>query len=144
MTIALAPVDIRKADAVDVLAALDAGRLTSYELTRTYLERIEAINHRGPSVRAIVSVSPVALDVAATLDDERANGQLRGPLHGLPLIVPNYVSTRAADAMPTSAGSLALKDAVAAEDAVLVGRLREAGAIILAKANWCAAITPLC
>ena len=131
--------DARKADAVDVMAALEAGRVTSAELVAVYLARIDELNG---TVRAIVSVSPVALDVAAALDEERATGRLRGPLHGLPLIVPNYVNTRASDVMPTSAGSLALKDAVAAEDAVLVDRLRMAGAIILAKANWCVDVPP--
>jgi amidase len=108
--------------------ALSAGTLTAAELADFYLARIDAIN---PRLRAVIAVSPDAAGEAAASDTRRAVGGSRGPLEGVPVLIKDNV---AAAGMPATAGSPALL-AAAAEDAFLVGRLRAAGAVILAKAN---------
>jgi amidase len=109
------------------------GRYTSEALTRMYLERIEAIDRNGPRLNAIIELNPDALAIAARLDRERADGRVRGPLHGVPVVIKDNIDT--ADRMMTTAGSLALVGAPALKDAFLVERLREAGAVLLAKTN---------
>jgi amidase len=110
-----------------------AGELTARELVRLYLERIELIDRSGPALNSIIETNPDALTIAAELDRERAEGKARGPLHGVPILVKDNIDT--ADRMHTSAGSLALENSIAAQDAFLVERLRAAGAILLGKAN---------
>jgi amidase len=112
---------------------LESGALTSRALTAAYLERIEALDRRGPALRAVIETNPEALKIAAELDAERANGRTRGALHGIPILVKDNIDT--ADRMTTSAGSLALDGSLALRDAFLVERLRAAGAVILGKAN---------
>ncbi len=112
---------------------LAAGELTARELARLYLERIDCIDKAGPALNSVIEINPEALSIADRLDHERAEGKVRGPLHGVPILVKDNIDT--ADRMRTSAGSLALEDSIAAQDAFLVGRLREAGAVILGKAN---------
>jgi amidase len=109
------------------------GRYTSEALTRLYIERIEAIDRHGPRLNAIIELNPDALAIAARLDRERAEGRVRGPLHGIPVVIKDNIDT--ADRMMTTAGSLALVGAPALKDAFLVERLREAGAVLLAKTN---------
>lgn len=110
--------------------ALQAGDVTSRQLVDLYLARIDAYDQRGPTLNAIVAVNARARDAAAALDAERAAGKLRGPLHGIPLLVKdNYETVE----MPTTAGSIALASFHPASDATLVRRLKDAGAIILAK-----------
>ena len=106
------------------------GQLTSVQLTQFYLERIARLN---PQLHAVIEVNPVALELAQQLDDQRQAGQSRGPLHGLPILLKDNIAT--ADALHTSAGSLALAQSVAPHDAFLVRQLRQAGALILGKAN---------
>jgi amidase len=116
------------------LAALMAsGRLTSLSLTRHYLDRIQALDRRGPCLRAVIETNPRALEIAAALDRERAAQGARGPLHGMPILIKDNIET--ADRMMTTAGSLALDCWYAPEDAALVARLRTAGAVILGKTN---------
>jgi len=110
-----------------------AGRLTSRGITTAYLERIAALDRQGPTLRAILETNPDALEIAAERDRERAQGRVRGPLHGVPVVLKDNVDTH--DRMQTTAGSLALEGNIAARDAFLVERLRAAGAVILAKAN---------
>ncbi|UKF80178.1 amidase family protein [Clavibacter californiensis] len=127
-----AVVDLGVADAV---ALLDAGSTTSVVLTRAYLARIAAYDDRdaaGPGLQAVITTNPDALATAATLDAERAAGTIRGPLHGVPIVVKDNHAT--AD-MPTTVGSAALRDYRTAADSTAVARLRAAGAIILAKTN---------
>src|SRR5437016_11692468 len=102
-------------------------------LTRHFLERIEAYDRRGPRLNAVLEVNPEALEIAEALDRERASGAIRGPLHGIPVLLKDNIAT--ADRLHTSAGSLALRDCIAPHDAFLVMRLREAGGVILGKAN---------
>jgi len=112
---------------------MQQGRLTSLHLTERFLERIEAYDRSGPRLNAVLEVNPEAREMAEALDRERASGGSRGPLHGVPIFLKDNIAT--ADRLHTSAGSLALKDCVAPRDAFLVERLREAGAVILGKAN---------
>jgi amidase len=125
-------VDLGVADAV---ALLEAGSTTSVELTRAYLARIDAYDDAGdagPGLKAVITTNPDALATAAALDAERAAGTIRGPLHGVPIVVKDNHAT--AD-MPTTAGSAALRDYRTRDDSTAVARLRAAGAIILAKTN---------
>jgi amidase len=109
------------------------GRFTSEALTRLYLERIEAVDRDGPRLNALIELNPDALASAAQLDRERAAGRVRGPLHGIPVVIKDNIDT--ADRMMTTAGSLALVGAPALKDAFIVQRLRDAGAVILGKTN---------
>ena len=125
--------DLCWATIAEVQAAMREGRLTSRRLTERFLERIEAYDRSGPRLNAVLEVNPDARETADALDRERAAGQSRGPLHGVPIFLKDNIAT--ADRLHTSAGSLALKDCIAPRDAFLVTRLREAGAVILGKAN---------
>jgi amidase len=112
---------------------LSAGVVTSRDLVEAYLERIETIDRQGPNLNAIIEINPDVLSIADEMDALRADGQVRGPLHGIPIVLKDNIDT--ADSMMTTAGSLALEGSIAAQDAGLVTKLREAGAILLAKAN---------
>lgn len=112
---------------------MDAGELTSVELVRAYLARIESLDRNGPMLRAIIAVNPDAEKQAAELDRELKERGARSPLHGIPVVIKDNIET--ADRMPTTAGSLALAENYATSDAPIVARLRDAGAVILAKAN---------
>ncbi len=112
---------------------LATGRWSSAELVRASLERIQGMDRQGPSLHHILDTNPEALDQAAALDQERARGQVRGPLHGIPVVLKDNVDT--ADRMTTTAGSLALEGSIAPRDAFLAGRLRELGVVLLAKAS---------
>lgn len=108
------------------------GKLDSHSLTRAYLDRIAALDRAGPSLHAVIETNPDALREAAARDAERRAGKLRGPMHGIPVLIKDNIG---ATPMVNSAGSLALKDFRPARDAFLVRRLREAGAVILGKTN---------
>jgi amidase len=112
---------------------MQAGRFTAEGVARDYLARIHAIDRTGPSVNAVIEVNPEALAIAAQLDAERAAGTLRGPLHGIPILIKDNIDT--ADQMRTTAGTLILASSRAAQDAGLVTRLRAAGMVILGKTN---------
>ena len=109
---------------------MSSGMLTSVQLTTSYLERIATFN---PLLHAVIETNPDALTIAAALDAERQSGRLRGPLHGIPILVKDNLAT--ADKMQTTAGSLALVGSMVPSDSVVVSRLRAAGAVILGKAN---------
>ncbi|HEY2596328.1 MAG TPA: amidase family protein, partial [Chloroflexota bacterium] len=116
-----------------VQARLASGEITARQLVEAYLERIEAIDRRGPTLRSVLELNPDALEIADGLDRDRAAGRVRGPLHGLPILVKDNIDT--ADRMQTTAGSLALVGARVAADAPVVARLRAAGAVLLGKTN---------
>jgi amidase len=116
-----------------IAVAYADGRLTSQQLTQIYLDRIGALDRRGPQLRAVLEINPDALGIAAELDRERRSNGARGPLHGVPILIKDNVETQ--DRMMTTAGSLALEGWYAPNDAPLVARLRTAGAVILGKTN---------
>jgi amidase len=113
--------------------AMARGESTAVGLVEHYLERIEQIDRYGPALNSVLEVNPHAEAIAAALDAEREKMGPRGPLHGLPLMLKGNIDT--GDRMTTTAGSLALEGHIAAQDAFLVRRLREAGAVIMGKTN---------
>jgi amidase len=121
------------ASVAQLTAAMERGDLTSERLVAHLLARIERLNEQGPQLRAVIETNPDALELARTLDAERAEGRLRGPLHGIPVLLKDSIET--ADQLETAAGSLALANASATRDAPLVTHLRASGALILGKAN---------
>jgi amidase len=112
---------------------MKSGRFTARSLAEKYLSRIDEIDKRGPRVNSVIELNPDALTIADALDKERKGKGLRGPMHGIPVLIKDNIDT--ADRMKTTAGSLALQDSVAARDAFVVQRLREAGAVIIGKTN---------
>jgi amidase len=125
--------DFTEATIADLHDSMQRGKTSSAEIVDWYLQRIETIDRNGPRLNSIIEVNPDARSIARALDEEwRASGP-RGPLHGIPVVLKANIDT--ADQMYTSAGSLALADHVPAADAFLVKRLRNAGAVILGKAN---------
>src|SRR3712207_196347 len=110
-----------------------SGARTARSIAERYLTRIDEVDRRGPAVNSVIEINPDALAIADARDQERRAGRVRGPLHGIPVLLKDNVDT--ADKMRTSAGSLALADSVAPRDAFLVERLREAGAVNLGKTN---------
>jgi amidase len=125
--------NFEEASIAELHDGLQRGELSAEELVHWYLDRIEAIDRSGPQLSSLIEVNPDALTIARSLDDEwRASGP-RGPLHGIPVVLKANIDT--ADEMHTSAGSLVLAEHVPPRDAFLVSRLRDAGAIILGKAN---------
>ncbi|QXH54278.1 amidase [Pseudomonas fakonensis] len=121
------------ASARELQERMASGTVTSVQLVERGLARIDALDRQGPGLNAVVEINPDALAIAATLDQERAAGVVRGPLHGLPVLLKDNVDT--ADSMQTSSGSLALVGQPALEDAAVVQHLRQAGAVVLGKAN---------
>src|SRR5438552_8923053 len=109
---------------------MNSGALSSFRLTLGYLERIQSMNGR---LRAVIQSNPLAIVIALQRDYERRHGHIRGPLHGIPVIVKDNIAT--ADLMQTTAGSLALLGSRVPADSTVVHRLRAAGAVILGKAN---------
>lgn len=109
------------------------GRWTARSITERYLERIETLNLQGPELRAVIEVNPDALTIANALDTERAGGTTRGPLHGIPILLKDNIATD--DHMETTAGSFALIGSQPPADAFVAHRLRQAGAVLLGKAN---------
>lgn len=112
---------------------LHAGSFTSKYLTVQYIDRIQNIDQKGPGVNAVLKLNPEAVDLAQKMDDERKKGHVRGPLHGIPILIKDNIDTH--DQMPCTAGSLALAENYPERDAFIVGKLRDAGAIILGKTN---------
>ncbi len=112
---------------------MESGELTAKSLTQQYLDRIQAIDKSGPNLRSVIEVNPDALAIAEQLDQERKQGQVRGALHGIPILIKDNIDT--ADKMMTTAGALALEGNIARQDAFIVQKLREAGAILLGKTN---------
>ncbi|MDR0991026.1 MAG: amidase [Propionibacteriaceae bacterium] len=124
--------DLATAGVPEVQAALAAGQLTSVDLVQAYLDRIDQLSINGPHLNAVRAISPDVFEQAAQLDAERAAGNLRGPLHGIPILLKDNIDVAG---LPTTAGSIALADSYPAADAPLTADLREAGVIILGKTN---------
>ncbi len=124
---------IEEVSLADLSLAIAAGRVTSEGATRAYLARIAAMDRSGPTLRSVIAVNPDALAQARALDAERRAGRVRGPLHGVPILVKDNIETK--DPLPTTAGSLALKANLTNRDAPVIARLRAAGVVILGKTN---------
>src|SRR5215472_7226860 len=124
---------LQEATIADLAAAMAGGRLTAAALAERYLDRIERLDRRGPSLRSVIEVNPDAADIAGRLDRERRERGPRGPLHGVPVLLKDNLDTH--DRMQTTAGSLGLIGEPAPHDATVAARLRQAGAVILGKAN---------
>ena len=124
--------DVMEKSVTELNVALESGEVTSEDLVALYLERIAAFDQRGPAINSVITLSPDAMDEAAARDVEREQGSVRGPLHGIPVLVKDNYDTAN---MPTTAGSIGLATSIPADDAFQVQRLREAGAVILGKTN---------
>jgi amidase len=124
---------LEEASIAQLQEGLGLGRVTSIQLVHQYLDRIAKLDKAGPKLNSIIELNPEAEAIAAALDRERKEKGSRGPLHGIPILIKDNIDT--ADKMMTTAGSLALAGAPAPKDAVLVERLRAAGAVILGKTN---------
>lgn len=127
-----APFQVEEATIADIHQAMEEGRITAEELVQGYLDRIEAYDRQGPYLNSIITVSEHALGRARELDAAFAESGFTGPLHGIPVIVKDNYDTHD---LPTTNGTLAFRGAIPPDDAYQVRKLREAGAIILAKSN---------
>lgn len=125
-------IDLEKTTIADLNAALKAGTVTSEKLVTLYLNRIALYDEQGPSINAVIALNPNALEQARALDAERKAKGPRSPLHGIPIVLKDNFDTYD---MPTTAGSLLLKGSIPPNDAFVVKKLRDAGAIIIAKTN---------
>src|SRR5215510_15273265 len=112
---------------------MQSGKYSARSLVEKYVDRINDVDKKGPSVNSVIELNPEAEQIAEALDRERREKGPRGPLHGIPILIKDNIDT--ADRMLTSAGSLALLNSRPSQDAFLVKKLREAGAVILGKTN---------
>lgn len=112
---------------------MQAGIYTSKQITRLYLDRINAIDKNGPKLNAVIEINPDALAIAEQADRERKAGKVRGPMHGIPILIKDNIDT--GDKMMTTAGALAMEGNIASKDAFVVAQLRKAGAVLLGKTN---------
>lgn len=117
----------------DLQKKMQSGEESSVSITKAYLERIKEIDKGGPMLNSIIELNPDTLNIAERLDLERKNGKVRGPLHGIPILVKDNIDT--GDQMLTTAGSLALMGNYAKEDAFVMKQLRDAGVVLLGKTN---------
>jgi amidase len=127
------PFELDEVTIADLQAGMSSGKFTAHSITEKYLARIREIDGDGPTLKSVIEVNPDALASAEAFDKERKAGHVRGPLHGIPVLIKDNIDT--ADRMQTTAGSLALLGSRPARDAFVVQRLREAGAVILGKTN---------
>jgi len=125
--------DLNELTIADLQQEMQNGALTSRQITEMYLKRIDEVDKNGPKINSVIETNPDALQIAAALDEERKAGKVRGPLHGIPVLIKDNINS--ADKMATSAGSLALADNKATQDAFIVAKLRAAGAVLLGKTN---------
>ena len=124
---------LNEASIGDLQKLMQSGERSSAELTKLYLDRIEAVDKKGPGLNSVIEVNPDAMAMAEAMDKERKAGKLRGPLHGIPVLIKDNIDT--GDQMMTTAGSLALEGHKAAQDAFVIKQLRAGGAVILGKTN---------
>jgi len=129
----ISPFELEEATIADLQAGMSSGRMTSRSITQQYMARIEELDRKGPTLRHVLEINPDALSIADSLDRERKSGRVRGPLHGIPILLKDNVDT--ADSMTTTAGSLALEGSIPLQDAFIAAKLRSAGAVLLGKAN---------
>ncbi|MCC6289869.1 MAG: amidase [Chitinophagaceae bacterium] len=109
------------------------GKYSAEQITKLYLQRIEAIDKNGPKLNSVIEINPDAVAIAKAMDDERKAGRVRSAMHGIPVLIKDNIDT--ADKMQTTAGSIAMEGNIASKDAFVVKKLRDAGAVILGKTN---------
>lgn len=129
----VADFELEEVSIAELQAGMAAGMWTARQITELYLQRIEALDRQGPALRAVIETNPDAIAIAEARDQERLDGMIRGPLHGIPILLKDNIATE--DKTSTTAGSLALEGAIEPEDSFVAQRLREAGAVLLGKAN---------
>ena len=112
---------------------MKSGEYTAHSITQLYLDRINQIDKAGPKLNSVIEINPDAIAIADAMDVERKNGKVRGPLHGIPVLIKDNIDT--GDKMQTTAGALALEGNIAKKDAFIIAKLREAGAVLLGKTN---------
>ena len=127
------PFEFEETTIAELEEAMRSGKHTSRSISEAYLERIQDVDKRGAALNSVIELNPEALAIADDLDKERKAGRLRGPLHGIPILIKDNIDT--GDRMQTTAGSLALVGQPASRDAYIVEKLRESGAVILGKTN---------
>jgi amidase len=127
------PFELEEMTIADLQTGMKSGKWTAHSLIEMYLARIEAIDKSGPAINSVIEINPDALKIARELDQERKAKDLRGPLHGIPVLIKDNIGTH--DRMMTTAGSLALLGSIPQEDSFVVKKLREAGAVVLGKTN---------
>jgi len=127
------PFELDEVTLSELQAGMATGKMTARSITQLYLDRIAALNLNGPALRHVLETNPDALSIADSLDQERKAGRVRGPLHGIPILLKDNIDT--ADRMTTTAGSLALAGSIPLQDAFIAAKLRAAGAILLGKTN---------
>jgi len=127
---AAAELDLETLDGPAAVKLMDEGKLTSVELTRAYIARIAALNKRGPGLNAVTQLNSDALKDAALLDKERRDGHVRGPAHGLPVLLKDLIDVKG---MYTSAGNFSLRNSFPTIDSGVAKKLRESGVVILGK-----------
>jgi amidase len=132
-TAGLTAFELDEATVADLQERMRSGRETARSIAEKYLGRIDAIDRSGPALHSVIETNPDALAIADRLDSERRAGRVRGPLHGIPVLIKDNIAT--ADRMMTTAGSMALAGVTPPKDAFIVTRLREAGAVLLGKTN---------
>ncbi|RZJ72677.1 MAG: amidase, partial [Flavobacterium sp.] len=125
--------DLNEVTVLQLQELMQNGKQSAKSLTKMYLKRIEEIDQKGPKLNAVIELNPEAIAIATALDAERKAGKIRGPLHGIPILIKDNINT--ADQMQTTAGALALAGNIASTDAFIVKQLRAAGAVILGKTN---------
>ncbi len=127
------PFELDEITTADLQAGMASGKFTARSITEKYLARIEEIDKQGPTLNGVIEVNPDALAIADALDQERKERHVRGPLHGIPVLIKDNIDT--ADRMQTTAGSLALLGSKPTRDSFVAQKLRESGAVILGKTN---------
>ena len=125
--------DLFDASIKELQDGLKKNHFTSVDLVKAYIARINEVNLQGPKLRAVLEISPTALEAAEKADALRKKGQILSPLHGIPILVKDSIATRSEDRMNTSSGSYALLGSITPGDATVVKKLRDAGAILLGK-----------
>src|SRR5882672_8525767 len=128
-----AEINLDELTVADLQGKMKSGELTSKTITEFYLKRIDQFDKNGATINSVIELNPEALTIAAQLDKERSENKIRGPLHGIPVLIKDNIDT--GDQMLTTAGSIALEGNHASKDAFIVSKLRESGAVLLGKTN---------
>lgn len=126
-------IDLEEITIAELQEGYETGKFTIVQITQAYLDRIEEIDANGPMLNSVIAINPDALEIAARLDEEWKQGKIRGPMHGIPVMLKDNIDTH--DKMPNTAGSVIMKNSFPLQDARVVEKLRASGAVILGKTN---------